>query len=132
MKITFTIFIVTAAFIISGFTFFQTDTWIVPAKSAKTPNPVKSNAESISEGKIVWNQYCSSCHGRTGLGDGIKAMQLKSKSVDFSLPAFQSQPDGSLFYKISEGRNEMPGFKKMIPEQKDIWNLINFVRSLKK
>lgn len=123
---------ITSAFILSGFTFFQTNTWVVPTKSAKTSNPIQSNAESVKEGKIVWNQFCSSCHGRTGLGDGIKAMQLKSKSVDFTLSSFQSQSDGSLFYKISEGRNEMPSFKKMIPEQKDIWNLVNFVRSLKK
>ena len=52
--------------------------WPVPDKSAKTPNPVKSNSESIAAGKALWNLHCSSCHGKKGLGDGSKAAQLKT------------------------------------------------------
>lgn len=95
-------------------------------------NPVKSSAESISAGKSLWNQHCASCHGKTGLGDGNKAAQLKTQPGDFSKATTQSQSDGSLFYKISEGRDDMPSFKKKIPEQEDIWNLVVFVRTLKK
>jgi len=49
-----------------------------------------------------------------------------------TLGSFQSQSDGSLFYKTSEGRDDMPSFKKKIPDQDDIWNLVNYVRTLKK
>ena len=45
---------------------------------------------------------------------------------------FQSQSDGSLFYKVSEGRDDMPSFKKKIPDAEDIWNLVNYMRTLKK
>jgi len=106
--------------------------WPVPDKNAKMANPVKSSAESISAGKSLWNQHCASCHGKTGLGDGNKAAQLKTQPGDFSKATTQSQSDGSLFYKISEGRDDMPSFKKKIPEQEDIWNLVVFVRTLKK
>ena len=42
-------------------------------------------------------------------------------------------PDmGSMFYKISEGRDDMPSFKKKMPEATDIWDVVNYVRSLKK
>jgi mono/diheme cytochrome c family protein len=116
----------------SAFKMDQPKPWVVPDKNVKTPNAVKTSAESVSAGKALWSQHCSSCHGKTGLGDGTKAAQLKTQPSDFSKAAFQSQTDGSLFYKISEGRDDMPSFKKKIPDAEDIWNLVNFVRTLKK
>jgi len=110
----------------------QTKPWPVPEKSAKMANPVKSNAESISAGKALWNLHCASCHGKKGLGDGNKGAQLKTQPQDLSGSAMQAQSDGSLFYKISEGRDDMPGFKKKIPDTEDIWSLVNFIRTLKK
>ena len=110
----------------------QPKPWAVPEKSAKMANPVKANGESISAGKSLWNMHCSSCHGKAGLGDGTKAAQLKTQPDDLSKASFQSQSDGTVFYKISEGRDDMPSFKKKIPDAEDIWNLVNYVRSLKK
>jgi mono/diheme cytochrome c family protein len=110
----------------------QQKPWLVPDKDAKAVNPVKSNAESISAGKALWDTHCSSCHGKKGLGDGTKAAQLKTQPADFTKATFQSQSDGSIFYKIAEGRGDMPSFKKKIPDQDDIWNLVVFFRTLKK
>jgi mono/diheme cytochrome c family protein len=121
------IFITTASF-----TLFQTKPWNVPADKAKTANTVKADAASVAAGKVLWGQHCSSCHGKTGLGDGTKAAQLETTPPDFSKAAFQGQTDGTLFYKTSEGRSDMPSFKKKIAEEEDIWSLVNFMRSLKK
>jgi len=110
----------------------QPKPWNVPAKNAKAVNPVKTSPESIAESKSLWIKHCQSCHGKQGLGDGTKAAQLKTEPGDFSKTVVQSQPDGALFYKISEGRDDMPSFKKKIPDQEDIWGLVNFIRTLKK
>ncbi len=110
----------------------QPKPWNAPDKDAKTVNPVKSSAASIAAGKTLWGTHCSSCHGKTGLGDGSKAAQLKTQPSDFSKAAFQSQSDGSLFYKVEVGRDDMPSFKKKIPDTEDIWNLVTFMRTLKK
>jgi mono/diheme cytochrome c family protein len=110
----------------------QPKPWPVPEKDAKMSNPVKSNAESISAGKALWNQHCSSCHGKKGLGDGSKAAQLKTTPQDMTLASYQSQSDGSIFYKINEGRGDMPSFKKKIPDPEDVWSLVNYVRTFKK
>jgi len=110
----------------------QAKPWPVPANFAKMANPVKTGAESISAGKALWNLHCSSCHGKKGLGDGSKAAQLKTQPQDMTLASFQSQSDGSIFYKTSEGRDDMPSFKKKIADPDDIWNLVNFVRTFKK
>ena len=95
-------------------------------------NPVKSDAESIKVGKGIWTKHCVSCHGKTGAGDGTKAAQLETPMEDISASAVQGQTDGALYYKISEGRDEMPSFKKKIPDAEDLWAVVNYMRSLKK
>ena len=134
MKLKFlsVITVVFVTILASGFRFIQPKPWTAPADKVKLANPVKNDAASLSAGKSLWSTHCSSCHGKTGLGDGSKAAQLKTQPADYSKAAFQSQSDGSLFYKVSEGRDDMPAFKKKIPDQEDIWNLVNFMRSLKK
>ena len=109
----------------------QPKVWVVPDKYLKMANPVASNPESIKEGKELWIKHCQSCHGKSGRGDGQKASELKTEPGNFTLPVTQKQPDGSLFYKIYEGREDMPSFKKKIPEADDIWNLVNYVRTFK-
>jgi hypothetical protein len=37
--------------------------------------------------------------------------------------------DGALFYKTLEGRDDMPNFKKKIPYEEDIWDVVNYVRT---
>ena len=123
--------LLTSTFLYS-FTFYQTKPWVVPDKYEKMTNPVKADAESVKAGKALWTKHCQSCHGKTGLGDGTKAAQLDSEVGDLTTADAQKQSDGSLFYKTLEGRDEMPSFKKKIADEEEIWQLVNFIRSLKK
>ncbi len=118
---------------ISGFSHLQPKKpWVVPDVSKNKKNPVSPDAQTIATGKALWNTHCKSCHGSKGLGDGPKASKLKTESGDFSTADFQSQTDGSLFYKTSEGRDDMPKYKKKIPDEDDRWSLVLFMRTLKK
>jgi mono/diheme cytochrome c family protein len=109
----------------------QPKPWPVPEKNSKMVNPVKSDAASIATGKTLYNQHCKSCHGAKGKGDGSKAAQLDTECGDFTTAAFHAQSDGSLFYKTSEGRKDMPSYKKKIPEADDMWAVVNYLRTLK-
>ncbi len=109
----------------------QNKPWPVPEAAKNKKNPVKSDAQTLATGKALWSKHCKSCHGAKGLGDGSKAAQLDTEAGDFSKPATQSQSDGSLFYKTSEGRDDMPAFKKKVPDEDDRWALVNFIRTLK-
>src|SRR4029079_16862096 len=107
---------------ISGFrTSSQNQPWPVPDNYKSMKNPVASNAASIAEGKTLYATHCKSCHGTKGLGDGSKAAQLKTEPGDFSTAEFHAQSDGAIFYKTSEGRDDMPNFKKKIPDADDRW-----------
>ena len=116
---------------ISGFTPAQNKPWTVPDNYKTMKNPVASNAESLAEGKSLYATHCKSCHGTKGLGDGSKAAQLKTEPGDFSKADFQAQSDGALFYKTSEGREDMPSFKKKIPDADERWSIVNYLRTLK-
>ena len=107
------------------------DPWPVPDKYKNMANPVKSDATSIATGKELYNQHCKSCHGTKGKGDGPKAAQLDTECGDFTKTAFTSQTDGAIFYKTSEGRKDMPSFKKKIPDANGIWSVVNYMRTLK-
>ncbi len=132
MKNTAILSLILVFLVATGFNYIQTKPWPVPDKAAKTANPVKADAASISAGKTLWSQHCASCHGKTGAGDGNKAAQLKTQPDDFKTALVQGQSDGTLYYKIAEGREDMPAFKKKIPDTEDLWNLVNFMRTLKK
>lgn len=121
--------------IILGFNFMVIEDqkpWPVPEADKNKVNPINSDASSIADGKSLWVTHCQPCHGKKGLGDGPKSAQLKTESGDFSKAPTQVQTDGSFYYKIAKGRDDMPGFKKKIPENDDIWSLVNFIRTLKK
>ena len=106
--------------------------WPVPDKDKNMKNPVAVDAASIAEGKTLYTTHCKSCHGAKGMGDGPKAANLKTEAGDFSKADFQTQTDGAIFYKTSEGRDDMPSFKKKLPDAEDRWSLVNFMRTLKK
>ena len=121
-----------AAILLSAYTFVSpNDPWPVPEKFDKMKNPVKADASSLSTGKSLWSKHCVSCHGKTGAGDGTKAATLKTDPGDFTKDEFKNQSDGAIFYKTLEGRKDMPAFKKKIPDEEDVWSVVNYIRTLK-
>lgn len=126
--------LLTLVIVAASFTAVQQkkDPWPVPEKYLKMVNPVKADAESLALGKEIWAKHCQSCHGKTGKGDGSKAAQLKTQPEDLGKTDIQKQPDGAFFYKTLEGREDMPSFKKKIPDQDDIWAVVNYLRTFKK
>lgn len=111
-----------------SFTSYQVKPWLAPEKYARMKNPVKADAESIKIGKDMWIRNCGSCHGRQGAGDGVQSGSIKTHMKDMGTSPVQGQSDGALYYKILEGRSEMPAYKDKMSE-KEIWSTVNFIRS---
>jgi mono/diheme cytochrome c family protein len=109
----------------------QPKPWVVPANFKTMKNPVAIGDASTKAGLALYTKNCASCHGKIGLGDGVKARSLKDFPGDFSKADFQKQSDGDLFYKTKTGREEMPKYEGKLSDD-DIWNLVNYMRTLKK
>lgn len=101
--------------------------WKAPEKARTMKNPV-AKAAGIADAKVAYDKNCVLCHGTAGKGDGPAAAALNPKPRNFGDKAIQGQTDGELFWKITEGRALMPGWKTL-PEQVR-WSLVNYVRSL--
>ncbi|MGB8491869.1 MAG: cytochrome c [Bacteroidales bacterium] len=105
--------------------------WEVPANFKSMKNPIAKSEASNKAGMALYNKNCASCHGKAGLGDGVKARMLKEFPGDFATAAFQDQTDGEHFYKTRTGRGEMPKYEGKLSDN-DIWNIVNFMRTFKK
>lgn len=112
-----------------SFTILVQEEWKVPAKYEKMVNPEDASKENIGIGKSLYSKHCKSCHGKEGHGDGAKANRISGNQSNFSKNEFQAQSDGSLFYKIYFGRNDMPSHEKKMSDE-DIWFVILYVRTL--
>ncbi|MEP1305416.1 MAG: cytochrome c [Balneola sp.] len=109
----------------------QNSNWEVPKEAQEIENTLEKSERILNGGKQIFVQLCSVCHGKVGAGDGITAAALNPKPADLTSVAFQEQSDGTIYYKIREGRPPMPGFKTQLSEQQT-WAIVHFIRSLKK
>lgn len=109
----------------------QPKPWVVPANFKSMKNPVAQSDASTKAGLAIYTKNCASCHGKTGLGDGVKARAIKTFPGDFSKADFQGLADGDIFYRTKTGRDEMPKYEGKLADN-DIWNVVNYLRTLKK
>ena len=95
-------------------------------------NPVEPTEASIARGKEVYANSCSVCHGDTGKGDGPGGKGFDPPPANLGADHVQVLTDGALFTIIHNGveGTGMPGFEDTL-EEEDIWNLVNYIRTLK-
>ncbi len=105
--------------------------WKAPAEAHALKNPVKKfDAKEKAEAKKVVETNCVPCHGAAGKGDGPAAVALPIKPADWTSDKVQKQTDGEIFWKMSNGRGAMPPWKSLA--EKERWELVSYIRSLKK
>jgi mono/diheme cytochrome c family protein len=131
MKTMKLLFVSCLVFLLSVALVAQPKPWVVPANFKSMKNPVAQSDGSAKVGMALYTKNCASCHGKTGLGDGVKARTLKDFPGDFSKAEFQSLSDGDMFYKTKTGRGDMPKYEGKLADE-DIWNNVNYLRTLKK
>ncbi len=86
----------------------------------------KGNGD-FTKGKVVYDKYCSSCHGRGGEGLGPV-----SGLPDFSnAKALAKKSDTELFNVITNGGrgSGMPAWEQVLNEQ-ERWNVLAYIRTL--
>jgi mono/diheme cytochrome c family protein len=103
------------------------------AEGKKLKNPVAATPDSIAAGAKTFQKMCSFCHGKDGSGKGSRAPKTMTPPPDLTDGTWdRGSTDGELFLVMSEGAGpkfEMKGLKGKMPDQ-DLWNVVNYVRSL--
>jgi mono/diheme cytochrome c family protein len=95
----------------------------------KLKSPVAYSKKSIDRGRAIFMQNCTSCHGENGKAEG----SLIADATDLTTPTLYKSgtSEGEIFHSIRDGAgDQMPAFKSQLGGEADIWNLVNFIRSL--
>ena len=102
-------------------------------------NPVTSTPASVAAGKRVFDGTCAACHGshaqgavKAGTPLSIIEEQKGRQPPDLTDPQWDhGSTDADIFRVIKRGvpTTMMPGFDGTIPDR-DIWSIINYLRSL--
>jgi mono/diheme cytochrome c family protein len=102
--------------------------WVAPASEKGKKNPLPGDKKTVEQGEKIAKVNCVACHGNRGKGDGPAAAALNPKPADWTSKRVQSESDGELFWKISNGRGAMPAWRHL-PER-DRWAVVRFIRTL--
>jgi len=100
--------------------------------ASKLKNPIGSTPESIAAGKKSYAK-CASCHGINGEGGpGNDLIPAAPSLVDDQWD--HGSTDGEIFDNIKNG---VPPDFNMVPfkdqlKDEEIWNLVNYIRSIAK
>lgn len=105
--------------------------WKAPQSADQLKNPYAGNTTATTAGKTLYQQFCAICHGDKGKGDGLAGMTLKPRPANFTKEAIQTQTDGAIYWKITEGKAPMAAYKAVLTEQQR-WQLVNYIRTLEK
>ncbi len=95
----------------------------------KLKSPVPFSKTSIARGKTLYTRACTECHG----ADGKSQVDVIANATDLTNPkAWRSgTSEGEIYRSIRDGAGEaMPPFAEKVPKEEDLWNLVNYLRSL--
>jgi mono/diheme cytochrome c family protein len=120
-----------AALIISFVPIQQQPDWKVPKEANALKNPIKDSEQATIAGQKLFTSMCVVCHGNKGKGDGMAGMNLKPRPTNLTTAEMQEQTDGAIYWKLTEGRTPMASYKDIIKEE-ERWQLVNYIRKLKK
>jgi mono/diheme cytochrome c family protein len=117
--------ILIAAAIGQNVSYLPDPNWRVPDEAAARPNPLAHRFQAVAGGKKLFLRDCAECHNKDGSGI------VRKHAADLQLAVVQSQSDGALFWKITNGNPDrgMPSFSKL-PEL-ERWQLVLYLRTVK-
>ncbi len=134
--------LVSLAAVLAGCSFSLT-TDITPPPGSELPAPQVTIAPvasspvypivppDLANGKVLFDQKCSKCHGEKGLGDGPQSAQLSVPAAALGLADFARQYTPAEWYSVvSQGDTQqfMPAFPSLTDRQR--WDLVAYAMSL--
>jgi mono/diheme cytochrome c family protein len=101
--------------------------WDVVAYAISLSSP----AEVVDQGRLLYQQKCESCHGKSGNGNGTDAAGLSTHPTDFTNQAFMAENTSQGLYEtITNGiQPDMPAYSSTLDENERM-ALVSYLRSL--
>lgn len=91
--------------------------------------PFPVTGDVMARGQERFNVFCSPCHGRTGVGDGMIVRRGYRRPPPLAEQRLIDAPVGHIFDVVSNGFGAMPDYAEQIPVR-DRWAIAAYVRAL--
>lgn len=108
---------------------------LVDTEANKLVNPRPMTLASLENGKRQFEIFCTTCHGPEGLGDGPVSMTGPIRGPFAAVLAIAGpasiavvRSEGHLYTTIRYGRRRMPGYKRILSD--DRWDIVNYLQYL--
>jgi mono/diheme cytochrome c family protein len=104
--------------------------WQAPAEALKLASPVKNIPDAAKIGRGYYMQRCADCHGKEGKGNGYMSKSVQKPPTNLTSQTVQSNSDGELFWKITNGKSPMPANRVRFTDEQR-WYIVAYLRTLK-
>lgn len=105
--------------------------------SVEAINTYIADKKILADGKILYEHFCSPCHGIQGQGDGLvvqhgyPAPPSYSKGQSSRGGAMKDLTDGKIYHTITYGLNSMGSYaSQLAPDER--WKVVLYVHQLQK
>ena len=105
--------------------------------SVEAINTYIADKKTLADGKILYEHFCSPCHGIQGQGDGLvvqhgyPAPPSYSKGQSSRGGAMKDLTDGKIYHTITYGLNSMGSYaSQLAPDER--WKVVLYVHQLQK
>lgn len=94
----------------------------------ESKNILEVDEANLEQGKKLYEIYCTTCHGKTGAGDGVMVEREKFLGV----PNYKDRDitEGSIYHVIMYGRNMMGSHASQLTVQ-ERWQVTMYVQQLR-
>lgn len=94
-------------------------------------NPVSENEEVLQRGEFVYRNFCQTCHGSGGSGNGPVPMRGFPAPPSLLAERALRMRDGQIFHIVSYGQGNMASYASQLSHE-DRWKVVAFIRQLQK
>jgi len=94
-------------------------------------NPLEHSEANMAEGKRLYENYCTHCHGAKGQGDGLVVAHNGPKPPAYNSDALKDLPEGKAFHTTQWGKNMMGSHASQLTASQR-WKIIMYVQTMQK
>ena len=95
-------------------------------------NPLEQSEKNLEDGAVLFQKFCTHCHGEQGKGDGkLVQLELYGGVPDYTSEDLKDLPEGKIFHSITHGKNSMGSHAGQLSIE-ERWKLVLYVQNLQK
>jgi mono/diheme cytochrome c family protein len=105
------------------------------AASLEVKSPMEQSKQNFADGEVLFQHYCSPCHGMSGQGDGLVVQHgyppppSYSKGQSSRGGAMKDLTDGKIYHTITYGVNAMGSYASQLnPDER--WKVVMYIHHL--